>query len=90
MRATTCGCFGSSFVSFAMRLPRLAGERWRLFWHLIDRDGRTWPFPGPDADLYDSPWRVVGFADKDSKIICYDRNRLFAVPVSEILDAPRP
>jgi hypothetical protein len=74
----------STFDLFAIPLPRPPGKRSGFFWHLIDRNGTTWKFPGADNDGYYAPWRVVGFADNDSMVVCYDENRLFAVPVCSI------
>ena len=69
---------------FAIGLPRPAGEKPGFIWHLMDRDGNQWKFPGDDTGEYISPYDVVGFANDGKSIIAYDKQRLFAIPVSSI------
>jgi hypothetical protein len=69
---------------FAIGLPRPIGERSGWIWHLIDRDGKTWQFPGKDNGEFISPFEVVGFAEGGKTIVAHDRTKLFAFPVSTI------
>ena len=70
---------------FALALPRPAGEPAGGVWHLINRNGKMWRFPGADHSEYLSPYNVVGFADNGKKLVAYDSTRLFTVPVSAIM-----
>ena len=69
---------------FALVLPPIEPKRFRGIWHLVDRTGHMWVFPGGDSGEYISPYNVVGFADNDQKIIAYDTSRLFSLPVSAV------
>ena len=68
-----------------MHLTRAAGEKPGWIWHLMDRDGNKWRFPGRDNGAYISPYDVAGFADNGKKIVAYDSTRLFTLPVSAIM-----
>jgi hypothetical protein len=72
---------------FAIGLPRPEGEQRGWIWHLIDRDGNTWKFPGKVSGKWYSPYDVAGFAENGKTIIAYDKTRLFALPVSTIVSA---
>jgi hypothetical protein len=76
--------FDPSCNLFIIGLTRPAGEKPGWIWHLIDRDGNKWPFPGRDNGAYYSPYQVVGFADGGKSIIAYDDKRLFSLPVAAI------
>ena len=65
-------------------IPPPAGETVGWMWHLIDRDGNKWPFPGEDNGKFITPFEVVGFAEGGKSIIAYDDNRLFSLPVVTI------
>jgi hypothetical protein len=69
---------------FAIGLPRPAGERSGVFWHLIDREGKTWRFPGDDNGEFVSPYGIVAFADGGRVIVAQDATRLFTIPVSTV------
>jgi hypothetical protein len=71
---------------FALGLPRPQQKPPGWVWHLIDRQGKTWPFPGEDNGEFISPFDVAGFAEGDQTIIAYDETRLFALPVASIKD----
>jgi hypothetical protein len=71
---------------FAVALPKIDGSRVQGHWHLMDRAGRTWKFPGADSGKYIYPYELVGFADNGQKIIAYDYSRLFSIPISSIMD----
>lgn len=77
----------SNYQLFAAALPRQGENRVGFEWHLMDRDGMSWRFPGVDGGKYYSPWKVVGFADRDTKVVCFDEHKLFAIPVSTIQTA---
>jgi hypothetical protein len=70
---------------FAIGIPRPAGERSGCVWHLINRDGRMWRFPGEDNGQYVSPYELAGFADDGKMVVAYDASRLFSMPISEIM-----
>jgi hypothetical protein len=72
---------------FALGLPRPVGARSGFFWHLLDRDGHKWKFPGTDTDDYISPYDIVGFAEDGKSIVAYDKTRLFIMPVTSIKQA---
>jgi hypothetical protein len=72
---------------FAIGLPRPAGERSGVIWHLINRNGATWRLPGADTNTYEGPYRILGFAQNGQTIVAYDENRLFAIPLSAIQTA---
>jgi len=76
--------FDPSCNLFTIGLTRPAGEKPGWIWHLIDRDGNKWPFPGRDNGAYYSPYQVVGFADGGKSIIAYDADLLFLLPVAVI------
>lgn len=69
---------------FAIGLPRPAGERSGVIWHLINREGRTWRFPGEDNGQFVSPHDLAGFADNGKLIVAYDTTRLFVFPTSTV------
>jgi hypothetical protein len=69
---------------FALGMPRPLAERPGRVWHLIDRKGNTWRFPGADSGDFISPYDVVGFAENGKTIIAHDRERLFSIPISAI------
>jgi len=69
---------------FAIGLPRPTSEPTGWIWHLIDRDGNTWRFPGEDNGKFISPFEVVSFAGGSKTIIAHDEKRLFSLPVSAI------
>ncbi|MEX2169839.1 MAG: hypothetical protein WD851_11055 [Pirellulales bacterium] len=69
---------------FAIGLPRPAGERSGVTWHLINREGKTWRFPGEDNGEFVSPYQLAGFADNGETVIAYDATRLFAIPVATV------
>jgi hypothetical protein len=71
---------------FAIGLPRPAGETSGMIWHLLDRDGTAWRFPGDDNGEYVSPYEVVGFADGGEVIVAHDSAQLFSLPVSNVVD----
>jgi hypothetical protein len=72
---------------FAIGLPRPAGERSGVIWHLINRDGATWRLPGADTNTFMGPYQVVGFAQNSQTIVAHDEKRLFAIPLSAIQTA---
>lgn len=72
---------------FAIGLPRPAGERSGFVWHLMDRTGKKWQFPGEDNGGYESPCEVVGFASGGQLIVAYEGTRLFTIPVTTIQSA---
>ncbi|MCI0335015.1 MAG: hypothetical protein L0228_17545, partial [Planctomycetes bacterium] len=72
---------------FAIGLPRKTGKRTGWIWHLIDRQGKTWPFPGADNGQYLSPFEVVGFAEGGKTVIAHNAKRLFAFPVATITNS---
>jgi hypothetical protein len=69
---------------FAIGLPRPTGQVSGWIWHLIDRQGTTWQFPGEDNGEFISPFDVVGFAEGGKTIVAHDRTKLFAFSVSAI------
>lgn len=72
---------------FVIALPQFADHRNLYRWHLMDRTGKAWRFPGgkSDANSVVVPYDVAGFALEDEVIVCYDAKRIFAVPVASIL-----
>ena len=72
---------------FAIGLPRPAGERSGVIWHLINRNGATWRLPGADSNTFEGPYRILGFAQNGQTIVAYDEKRLFAIPLSAIQTA---
>jgi hypothetical protein len=72
---------------FAIAIPRPAGQTSGAIWHLINREGKKWRFPGRDNGHYISPYEVAGFADNGKKIVAYDSTRLFTLPVATIMVA---
>lgn len=70
---------------FAIALPRISGERVHYSWHLMDRTGKAWRFPGADTKEYLSPYDVAGFALEGEVIVGHDAKRIFAVPAASIL-----
>lgn len=72
---------------FAIGLPRPAGQRSGAHWHLIDRKGKKWRFPGDDNGEYISPYQLAGFADNGKVIVAYDKSRLFAIPIATVISA---
>jgi len=47
---------------------------------------KKWRFPGADNGEYVSPYDVAGFANNGKTIVAYDSTRLFALPVSTVMD----
>ena len=78
--------FSSDYKLFAFGLPRPypppAGE----IFHLMDRAGELWKLPGKDNGQYFSPYEVVCFAEGGKSIIAHDSRRLFAIPVSAVMN----
>jgi hypothetical protein len=79
-------CIGPEAKLFVIGLPRPAGQRSGFVWHLMDRAGKSWRFPGEDNGEYISPFGVVGFADGGKAIVAHDSSRLFAIPVSTVMN----
>ncbi len=76
---------GPKYQWFAIGLPRpLPTKIHGYVWHLIDRSGKKWQFPGNDTGKYFSPYEVVGFASRGKTIVAYDTNRLFAIPAKTV------
>lgn len=70
---------------FAIALPKKDDKRAQGLWHLMNRAGRMWKFPGGDSGEYMTPYELVGFADNGQKVIAYDSSRLFSIPVSSVM-----
>ncbi len=78
---------GPKYQLFAVGVPRpLPTKIHGYVWHLFDRSGKKWQFPGDDTGEYYSPYKVVGFANGGKTIIAYDTNRLFALPVKTVMN----
>lgn len=71
---------------FALAIPKMKTDRVQWRWHLIDRAGRIWEFPGADRGENVAPYELAGFADNGKQIIGYDSSRLFSIPVSTIMN----
>lgn len=79
-------CVGPECEIIAIGFPRPAGEKSGWIWHLVDRDGNKWRFPGEDNGEFISPFDVVGFAEGGKTIVAHDAKRLFPFPVATVKD----
>lgn len=72
---------------FVIALPQFSDHRNLYRWHLMDRTGKAWRFPGAESDPNSSvaPYDVAGFALEGEQIVGYDATRIFTVRVASIL-----
>lgn len=77
----------SRFERFAVALPRRNAMRAGLAYHLIDRKGGDWEFPGVDGGNYITPFQVLAFVDQDRRILARSDTQLFSFPVEAITSA---
>jgi len=68
---------------FAIRLPKPpTGSSW----HLMNREGKTWQFPGEDFGKHYDPPEIVGFADDGKVVVGCNGKRMFSIPVATIMN----
>jgi hypothetical protein len=69
---------------FAIALPREAGKRRGYHYHLVDRQGKTWPFAPIDDSLYYTPYFPIAFANNGQAIVARSASQLFSIPVQTV------
>lgn len=79
----------SRFERFAVALPRRNAMRAGLAYHLIDRKGGDWEFPGVDGSDYIEPFQVLAFVDQDRRILAHSDTQLFSFPLEAVTSEKR-
>jgi hypothetical protein len=72
---------------FAIALPRLGEQSHGYHFHLIARNGYTWPFPDGAKSDFISPFVAIAFANDGKTLVSHDDRRLFSIPVAMIKKA---
>ncbi|MEM9658936.1 MAG: hypothetical protein AAF961_11300, partial [Planctomycetota bacterium] len=82
-------CVSPDGRRIAIALPRPDGASGYRYW-LVDLQGAKKPLAEDDATLYFSPYRVLAFVDEGKRLLAFDYERLFTVPIDADLSTEPP
>lgn len=82
-------CVSPDGRRMAIALPRPDGALGYRYW-LVDQKGSKTPLAEDDPALYYSPYRVLAFVDNGKRLLAFDYERLFTVPIDKALGIESP
>jgi hypothetical protein len=82
-------CVSPDGRRIAIALPRPDGALGYRYW-LVDQKGSKTPLAEDDPALYYSPYRVLAFVDGGKRLLAFDYEQLFTVPVDTIFGVEPP